>query len=83
MFNTVVCHSVSFSTVNKIISEWKCYIDFMVYWSTVNCAEDYKNLLCRDEESGGSVAFSSLFSNYLFRVHYKISINTTDYDCIH
>ena len=45
----------------------------------VNSAEDYKNLLSRDREWGGSnelTYISHLFSNYLFRVHYEKSTNT-------
>ena len=40
----------------------------------VNNTEDYKNLLSRDGEYGGSVELtymSHLVSNYLFKVHNK------------
>ena len=37
---------VRFSAVYKIINEWEYYKDFIVDLSTVNSAEDCKNLLC-------------------------------------
>ena len=48
----------------------------------VNNAEDYKKLLSRNREHGESAeltCISSLFSYYLFRVHYENSTNPVDY----
>ena len=75
---------IRLSTANKNINEWEHFKYFIVTLSIVNSAEDYKNLPSRDGEYCESVELactSHLFSNYLFRVHYKNSTNTIDFGC--
>ena len=87
MYNTEDVHSeIRLTTVNKIISKWVHYKDFMVDLSMFNGAEDYKNLLSLGGKYGGSVELTfirCLFSNYLLRVHNENSTNAVDYSCVY
>ena len=56
------------NTVNKIIIEWEYYKDLIMDLSMVISTEDYKKILSRDGECGGSVelpCISRFISNFL------------------
>ena len=68
---------IRINTVNKITNVWEYYKEFVVDPSLFNTVEDYKNLLSRGGENGGSVEFlfiRRLCSNNLLTMHYKSSI---------
>ena len=81
MYNTEDTHSeITLSNINKIMNDWEYYTILISDQSMINNAKDYKYLLSKDGEYGGSVEstwLNRLFSNYLFRV--QSITNTVDY----